>query len=296
METNHEAELCVAVAEGLLTRGDADTLRVEAQRVGRSPLRLLVERGRLSEESFASLRAVRVLPAVEPDAAAPVVEGPAVDPDATVTGAPRAIRADPEAPVFPVAHWDRYQAVRLLGQGGMGKVFLARDLRLDRDVAIKFVRGGEPTLVHRLISEARAQARVSHERVCKVYEVGEIEGEVYIAMQYIDGRSLDALAAELGVEQKALVVRDAALGVHEAHRAGLIHRDLKPSNVIVERAEDGALKAYVMDFGLARSFQGDPTETGAVLGTPAFMSPEQARGEGSRLDRRTDVYSLGASH
>jgi hypothetical protein len=183
---------------------------------------------------------------------------------------------------------------RVLGEGGMGRVFLARD-RLERDVAIKFVRGDDPELARRVVAEARAQARVNDERVCKVYEVGEIAGRVYIAMQYVDGKPLNELVGELTYEQKALVMRGAALGVHEAHRAGLIHRDLKPSNIMVERGADGALRPFVMDFGIARDWNDSTTATGTVLGTPQFMAPEQARGEIKQLDRRADVYSLGAT-
>ncbi|NOK21719.1 protein kinase domain-containing protein, partial [Corallococcus carmarthensis] len=179
--------------------------------------------------------------------------------------------------------------------GGMGRVFLALDPRLRRHVALKFVRDDDEALTRRFISEARAQARVRHERVCQVHEVGHVDGKVFIAMQYIDGQPLSALVGSLTVEQKALVMREAALGVHEAHRVGLIHRDIKPSNIMVERAEDGTPRPYVMDFGLARDWNESVTATGAVLGTPHYMAPEQARGEVSRLDRRADVYSLGAS-
>jgi serine/threonine-protein kinase len=215
------------------------------------------------------------------------------DPDETGAAPPA---RQPQGPAFPIPGWDRYRCLRFLGQGGMGQVFLARDPRLHREVAIKFVRGDAPDAVRRLIAEARAQARVSHDRVCKVYEVGEVSGEVYIAMEYIDGEPLGALAPTLTVEQAAMVVREAALGVHEAHRAGILHRDLKPSNILVGRGEDGALRPYVMDFGLARDWTTEgATETGAVLGTPYYMPPEQARGEVGRLDRRADVYSLGAS-
>ncbi|HLM43554.1 MAG TPA: serine/threonine-protein kinase, partial [Myxococcaceae bacterium] len=189
----------------------------------------------------------------------------------------------------------RYQCVRFLGQGGMGRVFLAYDPRLRRNVALKFVRDDDAELTRRIISEARAQARVVHERVCQVYEVGEFQGRAYIAMQYVEGLPLHELARELTVEQKAVVLRDVALGVHEAHRVGLIHRDLKPSNILVERTPDGGLRPYVMDFGLARDGKEQGTATGSVLGTPHYMAPEQARGEAARLDRRADVYSLGAT-
>ncbi|MBF5045003.1 protein kinase [Aggregicoccus sp. 17bor-14] len=219
--------------------------------------------------------------------------GDPVEPSTPEAGSvlPAARRAD----VFPAPGWDRYQSVRLLGQGGMGRVFLAYDPRLRRNVALKFLHSNAPVRTSRFFAEARAQARVQHDRVCKVFEVGEVQGKPFIAMQYVDGKSLRQLSPELTLEQKVRLLRDAAEGVHAAHRAGLIHRDLKPSNIMVERTEDGQLKPYVMDFGIARDWQGEGTATGAVLGTPQYMAPEQARGEVKELDRRADVYSLGAT-
>ena len=307
MTADHEAELRIAVVEGLVSRGEVEALREEARRLERPPLRLLVERGQLSEESLASLldsvqgapppltAGDTPAPPADPDATASVIAPAAADPDATSTAAPCAGRLGAGPPAFPVAGWDRYQPLRFLGQGGMGKVFLARDVRLQRDVAIKFVHGDDPGSLSRLVSEARAQARVSHERVCKVFEVGEVQGEVYIAMQFIDGEPLGAVAGRISVEQKARLVQGAALGLHEAHRQGIVHRDIKPANIMVVRTEDGDLQPFVMDFGVARSRSGGATQTGTVLGTPHYMSPEQARGEVSRLDRRADVYSLGAT-
>ncbi|MEO7735208.1 MAG: serine/threonine-protein kinase, partial [Kofleriaceae bacterium] len=219
----------------------------------------------------------------------------AVDDIGSTMSAPPADRQlDPLA--FPVPGWSRYTNIRFLGKGGMGKVFLVHDPRLRREVALKFVRGDNPEQVRRLIGEARAQARVSHERVCKVHEVDEVEGKVYIAMQYIAGRPLGAMMSELTLEQRVMLLRDAAEGIHEAHRVGIIHRDLKPSNIMVERADDDQLRAYVMDFGLARTAQDEgATLSGTVIGTPRYMAPEQAIGEASKLDRRADVYSLGAT-
>ena len=197
---------------------------------------------------------------------------------------------------FPVTEWDRYEFVRVLGHGGMGTVYEARDLRLGRAVALKFIRGGDPKLTMRLLREARAQARIEHEGVCKVYEVGEIRGKPYIAMALIEGRALGDAASGMSLTEKVVVIRDVALALHAAHTLGILHRDVKPSNIMVEVLEDARLRPVVMDFGVARDEGGerDLTVTGALLGTPAYMAPEQARG-GRDLDRRADVYSLGVT-
>jgi len=282
-----EMELRIAVAEGVLSRAEADALGEEARLKKQSPLALLVEQGRISRGSYQSLLAEALN---DPAWRAAGQEGSAS------TYTMPLLPCSPDEPAFPVAVWDRYVNVRFLGQGGMGQVFLAHDPRLRREVAIKFVRGNDPEYVRRLVAEARAQARVSHERVCKVHEVGEVEGKVYIAMEYIDGESLGSIAGELTVEQKVMLIRGAAEGLHEAHRAGIIHRDIKPSNIMVARREDGELAPFVMDFGLARAASEDgQTLSGAVLGTPRYMAPEQARGHVGTLDRRADVYSLGAT-
>jgi predicted Ser/Thr protein kinase len=289
MHVDFEAELRMAVAEGLVSREEAVALGEEARRLGRSPLELLKSRKLISDASLAELRKEDVDPTLVPQAKTG---------DGAQTLGPALTSKDRDKvdPQFPVPGWDRYAGVRFLGQGGMGQVFLADDLRLRRKVALKFVKGDDMELVSRLLSEARAQARVEHERVCKVHEVGEVQGKPYIAMQFVDGLTLGQLSSELTVEQKALALRDAAEGVHAAHRAGLIHRDLKPSNILVERTEDGRLKPFVMDFGLAHDWgEKSATATGSVLGTPHYMSPEQARGEVNQLDRRADVYSLGAT-
>ncbi|MBN1208272.1 MAG: protein kinase [Myxococcaceae bacterium] len=288
MQEDYEAELRMALAEGLVSREEAAALGEEARRLGRTPLELLKERGQLSDASLAALKQADLESTLKP--------GSKLDGAATLGPALTLKDRDKVDPPFPIPGWDRYQGVRFLGQGGMGQVFLAYDLRLRRNVALKFVRGDDAELVRRLLSEARAQARVEHERVCQVHEVGEVQGRPYIAMQFVDGLPSGQLAGELTVEQKALVLRDAAEGVHAAHRAGLIHRDLKPSNILVERTDDGRLKPFVMDFGLAHDWsEKGATATGSVLGTPHYMAPEQARGEVERLDRRADVYSLGAT-
>ena len=190
----------------------------------------------------------------------------------------------------------RYDQLSLLGQGAMGNVYRAWDTQLARWVALKYLRGDDPAHERRLMQEARAQARVIHENVCRVYEVGKDERGAFIAMQCVEGESLQLVARRLTAEQKVRLMIEVAEAVHEAHRQGLIHRDLKPQNVLVEPLEDGGLKPFVTDFGLARD-AGQPgtTVAGTMIGTPHYMAPEQARGEIALLDRRTDVYGLGAT-
>lgn len=207
--------------------------------------------------------------------------------------------ARPRENVFPAgwpsARWDRYRDVSLLGSGGMGRVYRAFDVALDRWVAIKVLTGDDPRLAERLGREARAQARIEHPNVCKVYDVGELEGTPFIAMQLVEGEPLGDLAPSLSLEQKVLLVRQVAEGVHAAHRAGLIHRDLKPANVMVATRGEEPLRPYVVDFGVVRdAHAASLTATGLAVGTPAFMAPEQARGDTARVDRRTDVWALGA--
>jgi eukaryotic-like serine/threonine-protein kinase len=197
----------------------------------------------------------------------------------------------------PVVSWDRYELFDLLGKGGMGAVYRARDRRLERTIAIKFLRGADPNLTMRLLREARAQARIDHPNICRVYEVGEVNGHAYITLQFIDGEPLHKAAAQMTLDEKIAVMRDVALAVQEAHRLGIVHRDLKPANIMIERRDDSCWLPIVMDFGLARevTVEAGLTESGALLGTPAYMSPEQARGDVRAIDRRSDVYSLGTT-
>jgi tRNA A-37 threonylcarbamoyl transferase component Bud32 len=188
----------------------------------------------------------------------------------------------------------KYETAVLLGQGAMGEVYKAYDPVLQRFVALKYLRKDDPDLAERLLREARLQARVGHELVCEVYEVGADEGRPFIAMQYIDGRTLEQVAPELTLREKLGVMRDVCEAVHAAHETGLIHRDLKPQNIMVERRADG-LRPHVLDFGLAREYDASgTTESSGMAGTPSYMAPEQARGDVRLLDRRTDVYALGA--
>ena len=293
----YDHELKLALEEGLLSPEEAAELGAKTGAQQGAPLDRLVQDRRISAEKATELRGRALTLSSALTIPLSPEEGPGSDSAATVpsnTGA-AAPRTPRHVPAFPVRDWDRYIPIRLLGQGGMGSVFLATDTRLGRQVALKFVRTENARQAGQLVIEARAQARVNHDRVCKVFEVGEVKGHVYIAMQYIEGEPLNVAAARLSFEQRAMVIRDAAEGVHEAHRAGIIHRDLKPGNILIQQDVDGRLKTFVLDFGIAHDRTESAAHSGTFAGTPHFMSPEQAHGDPNSLDRRADVYSLGAT-
>ena len=195
----------------------------------------------------------------------------------------------------PVTNWDRYEIKELLGVGGMAQVFKAFDPQLKRYVALKFIRGEDIQLRERLLKEARAQAQIEHPHICKIYELGEVQNRYFIAMQLIHGETLARLPSELLLEQKLKILQQVADAVHVAHSMGIIHRDLKPTNIMID-TQDGGLHPFVMDFGIAREI-GSPssTATDQFAGTPSYMAPEQILGDRMQLDRRTDVYGLGAT-
>ncbi len=189
----------------------------------------------------------------------------------------------------------RFQLERKLGAGGFGTVWLARDGDLDRIVAIKIPRKGQlsPTEMEQFYREARAAAQLRHPNIVPVHEVGRDGDTVFIVSDYIEGESLSDWVTgrrmnNRDVAQMSIMIADA---LHHAHQQGIIHRDFKPSNVMI----DGADQPHLMDFGLARREAGEVTMTvdGQILGTPTYMSPEQASGQGHWADRRTDIYSFG---
>jgi len=202
--------------------------------------------------------------------------------------------SEPGKPTELGSHESRYELEELLGRGAMGQVYKAFDHNLGRHVALKFLNEHDPREIARVRREARAMARVDHHHVCKLYEAGHLNGRPFISMQYVEGLTLSQ-AGELTLEQKVMVIRDVALAVHEAHRMGIIHRDIKPSNIMIDVSDDGEIKTFVMDFGVAREVAAPAaTETNLFTGTPLYMAPEQAKGE-QNLDRRTDIYSIGAT-
>ncbi len=191
--------------------------------------------------------------------------------------------------------WDRYKVLEFLGKGSTSRVYKAIDLALNRKVALKFILEGDSETEKRFIREARAQAQLEHTNVCKIHEVGNFSGKYFIAMQLIEGEVLSTASQKMSLEQRVLAIQKIAEALHSAHKMGIIHRDIKPSNIMVEKTDAG-WHPYVLDFGLAREIAMEGlTVTGMILGTPAFMPPEQAWGESQKLDRRSDVYSLGAT-
>jgi serine/threonine-protein kinase len=183
----------------------------------------------------------------------------------------------------------RYRVVAPLGRGGMGEVYRADDTKLGQPVALKFVRGTlSPALLERLYSEVRIGRQVSHPNVCRLYDVVEVEGQTFLAMEYVDGEDLASLLARIGrlPGDKALdIARDLCAGLAAMHDKGIVHRDLKPGNVMI----DGRGRARLTDFGLAVALEAPGTYTYA--GTPAYMSPEQLAG--GPLTPKADLYALG---
>jgi serine/threonine protein kinase len=191
----------------------------------------------------------------------------------------------------------KYDLLGEVGRGGMGVVYKARQRDLNRIVALKMILASERASaeeVSRFQIEARAAARLRHRNIVGIFEVGEEQGRHFFAMDFVEGQSLAAVIAgkPLPAEQAARWMVSIAQAVEHLHGLGLIHRDLKPSNILI----DSEGEPMVTDFGLAKIFDGDSaaTRTGAILGTPSYMSPEQASGRNSLVGVRSDVYSLGA--
>jgi len=192
----------------------------------------------------------------------------------------------------------RYELMAMLGEGGMGTVYRARDVELDEEVALKMLRKelvDTPGMLARFRQEAKLARRVTHKNVARTFDIGEHEGEKFLTMEFVDGESLASRAARRGklpVSEVAHIVTEICAGIAAAHAASVVHRDLKPDNVLM--AKDG--RVVVTDFGIAHAAAGATgvaKTMGGIVGTPAYMAPEQVEG-GVDVDARADIYALGA--
>src|SRR3954454_14863535 len=184
----------------------------------------------------------------------------------------------------------RYRIVSRLGKGGMGEVYRADDLILRQPVALKFLpesAKNNVNLLTRFYDEVRIARQISHKNVCRVYDIGEVDGQPYLSMEYIDGEDLGSLLRRIGrlpSDKATEFARKLCAGVAAAHAQGVLHRDLKPANIMID--DDGC--ARITDFGIAITTTN--TRGHALTGTPAYMAPEQ-RTPGQTVSERTDVYS-----
>lgn len=192
----------------------------------------------------------------------------------------------------------RYRVVKLLGRGGMGAVYLAEDTQLHRQVALKIpnIEGSQsPELLERHYREARLAATLRSPHICPVYDVGVIDDIHFISMAYIEGEPLSKRIPENGGSSERQVlslIRKLAIALQSAHDLGIIHRDLKPANIMIDRQRE----PVIMDFGLARQVNDNGvrlTQSGVIVGSPAYMSPEQVEGQPDKLTGAADQYSLG---
>lgn len=230
--------------------------------------------------------------------APPPVERPIFffDPDRTIDE--NAARQPPAADTLTAgADFGKYELLAEIGRGGMGVIYKARQKDLERIVAIKMILSSQLASrqqLERFLAEARAMARLQHPNIVRIHEIGEVNGQPYLVMEYITGVSLaEQLHREaVGPEQAARLVGLVARAVEHLHQQGIVHRDLKPSNILL----DDQGQPYVTDFGLVKMVgtSSNVTTTGAIVGTPAYMAPEQATGKPEHVGPCSDVYSLGA--
>jgi serine/threonine-protein kinase len=232
----------------------------------------------------------------EPGGAAELADGRGMEVfQATLDAGDATARDTP--PHRPKGLFAGYELLELIGRGGMGVVYRARQMQPRRIVAIKMIRAGRfasPADVRRFHAEAEAAANLGHEGIVPIYEVGEQNGEHFFSMRYIEGQSLARYIKTRTLSWREIVglFKTLCEAIAEAHEKGIIHRDLKPSNVLIDRTG----RPWVTDFGLVKHLHGDSslTSAGDVMGTPGYMSPEQAMGAADSVTAATDVYSLGA--
>ena len=199
---------------------------------------------------------------------------------------------------------NRYRIISLLGEGGMGAVFKGHDATLQRDVAIKVLHSHfarRPDFQDRFLQEARTAARLDHPNIVQVHDFGQDRTFLYIVMKFIPGDNLEKMLRDMRSQQKWILLSEACELIRQishaldyAHRQGILHRDIKPGNIMIEPEPSAGLpyRPIVTDLGLAKLAEGGvATQDGTSMGTPAYMSPEQALGQAT--DARSDVYSLG---
>ncbi|MSR58438.1 MAG: hypothetical protein EXS05_12425 [Planctomycetaceae bacterium] len=240
--------------------------------------------------ALASKSAIQKLLATTPSAAGET----SMAPDGPLASAGKQFGSD-----SPPREFGRYRIVRALGEGAMGTVYLADDTQLHRQVALKIPQLNESrdgTRLERFYREARLAATLSHPNICPIHDVGEHQGTHFISMGFVQGKPLSAFIKPekpLAERTAASLIRKIALALQEAHAHDVIHRDLKPANIMIDQRGE----PIVMDFGLARQSNSPDqiqlTHTGAILGTPAYMSPEQVQGKTGTVGAATDIYGLG---
>src|SRR5271163_1889000 len=198
----------------------------------------------------------------------------------------------------PKRSFGDYEIIREIARGGMGVVFQARQLSLNRTVALKMILAGQlanETDVSRFYTEAEAAANLDHPGIVPIFEVGQHEGQHYFSMGFVEGQSLSQRLADgpLPSREAAELVRRVSEAIEYAHQHGVIHRDLKPANILLDQNGN----PRVTDFGLAKKVQGDSglTGSGQIMGTPSYMPPEQAGGKRGGVGPAADVYALGAT-
>jgi predicted Ser/Thr protein kinase len=282
----------------------APTVRPAAE----SPLAALVTEPGSHGEAPTAMRPTLGPGRAEPTPAAGLTPRPLMTPSPTrqmpptVVGTPFPVATAgaptpaPGGPVVPGTRFGRYEVERHLGRGGMGDVYLVRDTVINRKAALKTIRVDadlDPSQViemrQRFYREGQTAGQLTHPNIVTVYDLGEDLGMSYIVMEFVEGQTLTQLMKKerLTLPQIQHVIYNAAIGLDHAHQAGIFHRDVKPDNIIVSKT--GMVK--VMDFGIARIVESTLTKTGSLIGTPAYMSPEQVHGQ--KIDARSDIFSLG---
>jgi serine/threonine protein kinase len=269
---------------GLLTQEQVDECAREGAedvRQGRTQrlfTQILLEKGYVSPQTLQSFLKPPTAPTVAPEPRLPQDVQDALKEPANLAG--------------------KYVKLEQLGRGGMGVVYRAWDSDLKRYVAIKYLEGAAPEEIKRFQREAQLAASLKHPNIAQIYELGTHNERHYISMELIRGVTLDRYVGQLGDRQAMEILRQVCDALGYAHSKGIVHRDIKPQNIMLESAPGGSSPhVYVMDFGLAKPMQVDSSlsMSGIIMGTPQYMSPEQADGDPKKLDHRSDIYSMGAT-